>query len=270
MDIRGSLIQIGLPAPSAKIYLRLLEVKRASARQLAEHLGMTRPSVYDNLKFLLDRGLVSEMDEDNKKVFHIDDARNLTEYIEENIDVLSKQKEALEEALPKFLSAEVGAPSIKSYAGIEGIKRILNEMLWYEDIETLTVWPTNDMAEVLGDEFLADLNRRRIRRNISIKSIWPAKELTTLKNYPFLGVGGGHLRERRIAPKGMEWSMSYWQYADKVAFISSHKESFGFVVQSQDLVSLIKVNFEALWQISKPTKPQPQSTDAFLKTVRNS
>jgi hypothetical protein len=140
-------------------------------------------------------------------------------------------------------------------------------MLWHRNIETLTVWPTNDMAELLGDDFLSDLNRRRIRRGISIKSVWPADEATSLKKYPYLGVGGKHLRERRIAPSGMHWSMSYWQYADKVVFISSHKESFGFVVQSNDMVSLIKTNFEALWRLSKPTEPQPKYTDSFLESV---
>lgn len=267
MDITASLISVGLPLPSAKLYVRLLEVKRASARELAEHLGMTRPSVYDNLKFLLERGLITEIDEDNKKIFYITDRQSLTGFIDESIESLSKERKALIEVLPTFSSAEAGAPSIKSYAGVEGVRRILTEMLWYRDIETLTVWPTRDMAEMLGDEFLADLNRRRIRRNISIRSIWPSGEAVSLKNYPFLGVGAGHLRERRLAPKGMRWSMSYWQYADKVAFISSHKESFGFVVQSKDLVSLIKVNFEALWQLSKPTEPQPNYTDAFLETV---
>ena len=267
MDISQSLIKVGLPAPAARLFMRLLEVKRASARELAEHLGMTRPSVYDNLKFLTDRGLVTEMNEDSKKLFHVDDARNLTGFVESEIEALSKEKKALEELLPKFSGPEVGAPSIKAYSGVDGIKRILGEMLWHRNIETRTVWPTNDMAEVLGDEFLADLNRKRIKRGISVKSIWPTDEFSNLKKFPFLGVGGGHLRERRIAPHGMRWSMSYWQYADKVAFISSHKESFGFVVQSKDLVSLITVNFDALWQISAPTSPEPQYTDEFLKTV---
>lgn len=253
MNLSESLVKVGLPLPAAKIYTRLLEVRRSTARALAEHLGMTRPSVYDNLKILIQDGLVSEMREDGKKVFCIDSPHDLTHFLDGRVATLVAEKEMLDALLPKYVGGDSVAPSIKSFSGIDGIKRALGEMLWYRNIETCTVWPTNDMAEVLGDEFLTDLNRKRIARGISVRSIWPSSERGSVERYPFLGVGKEHLRERRIAPQGMRWSMSYWLYADRVMFISSHKESFGFVVQSNDHASLIRVNFEAFWQVSTPT-----------------
>jgi len=75
------------------------------------------------------------------------------------------------------------------------------------------------------------------------------------------------MREIRYAPKGMTWDMGYWMYDDKVAFISSQKELFGFVVHSRDFANLMRAQFHALWQISKPAKPEPQHTDVFLKNL---
>ena len=49
----------------------------------------------------------------------------------------------------------------------------------------------------------------------------------------------------------MTWDMGYWMYEDKVAFLSSEKEGFGFVIHSKDFANLIKVQFEEIWKVSK-------------------
>ena len=82
-----------------------------------------------------------------------------------------------------------------------------------------------------------------------------------------MGVGKEFLREVRLAPKGMTWEMGYWIYRDKVAFVSSHHEVFGFVVHSRDFTEMMKAQFEQIWKLSKPIKPEPQYTKAFLETV---
>ncbi len=268
MDLQQSLINIGLSENAARLYLRLLEIKKASARQLAEYLDISRPSVYDHLKLLINHGLVTEMGEDNKKMFHVEDPAQLMGYIQGNIESFTKESETIAKLLPKYASEdEVSVPRIKSYSGADNIKKILNEMLWHDDIETYTMWPTHDMVEILGAEFLEEFNRKRIRRNISVKSIWPRGESADQKKYPFIGVGKKHLRERRIAPRGIKWQMSYWLYLDKVIFVSSKKEGFGFVVQSSNFASLIKANFDIVWSVSEPVPPEAADTNAFLKTI---
>lgn len=267
MNLEHSLTNIGLPSSSARVYMRLLEVKKASARQLAEYLGMSRPSVYDQLKILAKYGLVTEMGEGHKKMFHAEDTAQLMGYIQESIDSFAKERETIAALLPKYQDdTETSEPRIKSYVGAENIRKILNEMLWHDGVETYTMWPTHDMVEILGADYLAEFNRKRIRRNISVKSIWPKDESADQKRYPFIGVGKPHLRERRIAPRGAKWRMSYWLYADKVIFVSSKKEAFGFVVQSKDFSSLIKANFDIVWSVSEPVPPET-GENPFLKTI---
>lgn len=259
--------EAGIPEIASLIYEELL-TGPSSARQLAEKLNIPRPSVYDNLKLLMKNGLVVERHEENKKIFGVDDIKNLPHLFQSKIERLKKHADELEELLPTLTKqAKSFEPKIKFYAGPEGIKQVLSNLLWYNNIETLTMWPISEMAEILGKEYLINLNRRRIRQGISIRGIWPQDKTVKFKDYPFLGVGKGHLRELRLAPKEMTWQMSYWLYADKVAFISSKKELFGFVVHSHDFATLIKAQFEVIWKISKPIQPQPQYTDAFLKTV---
>ena len=49
--------------------------ERGLSVMLAEKLTIPRPSVYDNLKILIQKGLVVERYQDNKKLFQVDDLK---------------------------------------------------------------------------------------------------------------------------------------------------------------------------------------------------
>lgn len=259
--------EIGLSDICASIYNTLYEEGFLSARQLADHLSLPRPTIYDNLMILINNGLAVEKNAGSKRLFGIDEIKNVKRLLREKIDMLHEKELVVNELVAKRPPAESFEPKIKFFTGADGIKQVLRDLLWHDHIETLTMWPISDMVGILGQEYLEQLNRRRIRQNISIRGVWPRNKAVDFKHHPYLGVGGGHLRHLRLAPKGMTWNMSYWQYADKVAFISSKKEGFGFVVHSLDFVGLIKAQFEQIWPLSTPIRPQPQFTDNFLKTL---
>lgn len=260
--------ELRLPLNSQKIFSVLIEKGPSNARMLSERLDIPRPSIYDNLKILISKGLVTERMEENKKVFCVDDIKNIPLLLQEKIKGLQSEKENIEKILPSLLKqTSFFEPKIRFYSGHEGLQQIMNQAIFHHNTETIIMWPMSEMIKVLGKEFLSDLNIKRIKRNISIRGIWPKDKKVNLKEYPFLGIGAGHLREIRFAPKGMTWDMGYWMYEDKVAFISSQKEAFGFVVHSRDFCNLIKAQFNAIWSISTPVKPEPHHTDVFLKEI---
>lgn len=261
--------ELGLPPNAERIYVWILENGACSARTLAENLGLPRPSVYDNLKLLMQKGLVLEREEENRKYFQIDDVNNLPRLLSDKIDVLKKEQSDLSLLLPKLKKHKNAIePKIRFFSGIEGVKQVLSDMLWYRSIETYAMWPITEMVDILGKEYFERLNRKRIPRHISIRAIWPENKKVSFKEYPFLGTGKGHLRDLRLGPKGMNADMGYWIYADKVAFVSSRKESFGFVIHSRDFAEMMKAQFNTIWHQSKPIKPEPEHTDPFLKTLQ--
>lgn len=261
--------EFGLSKNAETIYDRLLTNGASSARQLAENLNIPRPSVYDHLKILIKHGLVVEKDEENKKIFAVDNVNNLPKLIQRKIESLQIEEKKIREALPDMMKhIKSVEPKIRFYSGVNGVKQVLHDLMWYQDIDTITMWPISEMIDLLGKEYMEDLNRKRIKNRISIRGIWPKDKLIDFKAYPFMGVGKGFLRELRTAPKGMTWNMSYWVYEDKTAFISSKDETFGFVIQSRDFANLMRAQFEMIWPLSKPIKPQPKYTDSFLKTIR--
>ncbi len=260
--------ELGLSELMQNIYLYLLERGASSARQLSENLNVPRPSVYDNLKILIQKGLVTERQEGGKKIFQIDDLKNLPHLLKTKINTLEEERKALEKVLPT-LAANLSSiePKIKFFSGVEGVKQVLNDVLWYEGTETTTMWPISEMIAVLGKEYFEQHNRERIHRNISIRAIWPQDRTIKFKDQPALGTGKAFLREIRLAPKDMLWDMGYWNYADKVAFVSSRKETFGFIVHSKDFSRLLRTQFDVIWKASKPINSKPEDTKEYLKTV---
>jgi len=67
--IEKILKELGFADNTINVYVRLLELGSASARQLAENIGMPRPSIYDHLNILIEKGLIVEQNDDNKKIF---------------------------------------------------------------------------------------------------------------------------------------------------------------------------------------------------------
>jgi HTH-type transcriptional regulator, sugar sensing transcriptional regulator len=124
------------------------------------------------------------------------------------------------------------------------------------------------MIDVLSPEFFRYLNKTRIENNIYVRALWPEKQAVDVSKHPYLGVGKEFLREIRIAPPGIDCTMGYWIYGNKVAFISSRKEAFGFIIESAELVQLLLTQFDMIWGLSRPLKGDSDAAAEFLKEMR--
>jgi hypothetical protein len=162
---------------------------------------------------------------------------------------------------------QVRAPKFQIFEGRTGLKHVLKDLLLYRDTETQAYWPIKQMIELLGPTFFAEHNRERIKRNLYTRAIWPQEQKVSLKTHPYLGTGPKFKREIRIAPKDVNFTMGYWIYGDKVAFLSSSKESYGYILDSHELAEMLRSQFELAWRVSKPLKHRPEDTQAFLKTI---
>lgn len=260
--------ELGFSTNIGRIYVRLIEAGASSARQLSDALSLPRPTIYDGLKSLIQAGLVVERNEEGKKVFQTDEIRNLPELVRTKIEKLQQSERSLKTMLPKLRRQGASLqPRMKFYPGAEGVKRVLGDTLWEEDMEVIALWPFSEMVDVLGEEYLREYNKRRIRRRIAVRMIWPQDKAVRLEKYPFLGLSPRHLRKLRLAPRGLTWKMGTAVYGDKTSFISSRDEMFGFIIQSRDLADLQRVQFEMIWKQSQPVRPIPGHGDDFLKTV---
>lgn len=261
--------KLNIPRQQTEIYSLLLEEGGSTVGQLAKRLNIPRASLYDLVKKMIERGLLVESQKDSVKFYTSVNPEKLVSLFEQEIQGLEKSKNDLEKLVPNLLQnfSSHTTPRIQVYEGVEGVKQILRDMVLYKDIETFAFWPIKEMIEVLTPEFFEYLNRQRVQRNIYTKALWPQAQTVDLKNHPFLGVGETFQREIRVMPKGLEFELGYWAYNDKVAFVSSKDEAFGFIIQSKALVQMLKTQFDFIWKQSKAIPDKPEYTKTFLEHI---
>jgi sugar-specific transcriptional regulator TrmB len=96
--IMAALRRLELSDSEQAIYVSLLREGRATARVLAARTGVTRPSVYDQLKSLIELGLVVELDIDGKANFAAADIKYLDALLADRIDRLTQSRASLKVA----------------------------------------------------------------------------------------------------------------------------------------------------------------------------
>jgi len=245
--------KINLNKEQLDIYVALFENGPGKVSDLYKRLKIPRSSFYGLLDGLLKQGLISQSEKLGVKIWQAEDPEKIKEIFEDKINDYEQIKNSLDNILPEIINRkkiDYKAPHFKYFEGKEEVKYILKNMLLYKNIETFTLWPIKNAIEVLGKDFFIEHNKKRIRRDIYVKSIWPQDKVVDLRQNIFLGVGDKFKREIRLAPKNITYSMGYWIYGNKAAFLSSQKEMFGFIIESIELVELLRVQFDLLWNLS--------------------
>lgn len=235
-----------------KAFLFLLENGAQTAGDLAKKTGLSRPSLYGFMHKMQKKGLVIESQKNKVKTFTASSKEKVSQLFEEKIKALEEGKNAVERAYREVMKmGAMVSPKFQMFEGKEGMKQVLKDMLLYKNIETKAYWPIKAMIEILGEEFFKALNKERIKNRLYTRAIWPQNQVVKIATHPYLGTGEKFLREIRVAPKDIGFSMGYWIYGNKVAFVSSRREAFGFIIESKELVEMLSSQFEVMWTLSK-------------------
>lgn len=246
--ISSALRRLDLSDAKQTIYLSLLTEGQATARTLAARTGMTRPSVYDQLKSLIVLNLVVELDIEGKAEFAAADIKYLDALLADKIDRLEQSRVFLTEALPSLVdSLHTVTPKVRFFEGEDGVKQLIKDIMWHDKSTLQVIWPEQKMNEVFGTLFLKWFDERRLKRQLAIESLWVTN---TKKVSDTLFTTGAH-DARRILKNAKSIAMGTIIYDSKVAFISSHAEAFGFIVESNEFAAVEREKFGALWQVAK-------------------
>jgi HTH-type transcriptional regulator, sugar sensing transcriptional regulator len=269
--LENILNSLGLPGDEAKAYLLLLETGSIPVGNLAKKLGVPRSSLYGFLKRLVDQGLVIESIKGGIKRFSAEPPDKINQLFKERIEQLSVGQEQYQKLLPELRAKQPSkliSPKLQLFEGAEGLGNVLKDMLLYYDMETQAFWPQKKMVDILTPDFFRYHNKERIKNNLSVRAIWPEQQIVDIKKHPYFGTGEEFKRNIRIAPKDVDFTMGYWIYGNKVAFISSRKESFGFIIESSEFAHMLLSQFNLLWNLSTELSTDPKDGEPFISAIR--
>lgn len=146
--------KLGLNRNEARVYLGLLQLKKASAANLVKIVGVHRNIIYDNLEKLIEKGLVSFINEGGKKEFIAENTNAIINFFEVQKQKLDEDINDAKKLIPD-IKRLIGCLEIEQEAslfrGINGVKRILEMVL--ESKEYWVIGVSNASIEIIGKTY---------------------------------------------------------------------------------------------------------------------
>ncbi len=254
MDIVKLLEKINCTDFEARTFLALLEEARgASVLGLSKKLNLPRPTIYGHLESLIEKGLAKKGVGEYGAVFFAENKENILSIYSEKIEEMKKAKNSFSMVLKNKNFEATYQPKFIHYSTKDAAKSILRDVLRSREKETYWFWPIKEMLKIIPEEVLNNFNSERAKREIWVNLLWPSKRKVDIQKHPLLGPWNEKksLRRIKIMPENIDQTMGYAIYGDKVAFISSHRENYGTIIDSRELAQTLKAQFDYFWKISK-------------------
>jgi sugar-specific transcriptional regulator TrmB len=240
------LIKLGFNKNEAIVYLSLIKFKKADANQIIKDTKFHKNIVYDNLEKLIDKGLITFIIEESKKVFQLSPSDMLIQFFEEQEkEIQDKKKKAIEfsKEIDKLTKKAKIMQEAQIYRGIKGIKAFYNQTL--QGGEILAFGAPQASVDIMGELFWANYETKRAKQNIHAKLIFNP----SLREYG-----------KTLAPKITK--IKYFNQSfepltetqiqdDKVAIMVWTEEPFLFLIQSKEVADSYRDFFEEMWKQAK-------------------
>lgn len=228
----------GLSPNEAKCYLTLLKLGSASANEISRKSGVHRVSVYDALRGLREKGLISQIMKANKLLFEAGNPEKIQHMIEDKESELKEAKEIIPSLLLDFQSASQ-KQEVHSYGGLAGIKTVLQEML-KSKTEILDFGAEYKIKQFLPYDY-PKWDKERIKKKIKMRivaniKIKPAKiKLTKIK----------------YVPSEFNSSVSTYVFDEKVALIMWVDNPVAILIEHKHVYESYKNYFDYLWKTAQ-------------------
>ncbi len=236
---------LGLTKNESLVYLALCSLGPAGASDIAEKSSVQRTLVYDTLKRLVERGFVSQVDINGKKLFKAAEPSRLSVVVEE------QQKRVMDNVSKLLPMLESGysndkRPSVSMYTGIEGLKTILTDEInsTQEGGEIMAYRAQPELASV-ASIFISWWHKKRLGKKITFKAILDTRQESANRGKELEKLG---LVEVRYLQTTFPTPVTYHVFGDKVALMSvTPSDTLGVIIESKVFAASFKDNFEYIW-----------------------
>ena len=247
MNIDTTLKNVGFSDNKTKVYQALLSLGTAPAGVIASKSGIVRSTVYKILEELVNAGLVESVNTKIKKYTILPPTALIR--MEEN------KKAAIESIMPELLgifASPRSKPRLKFYEGIEGKKRVFEDILSLQNDIVYTFSPIKEILNIFGKIYSRHFTEKRIQNKIWRYALRSNNEIKNSNDeWEFYSSDKELMREIRFLPSKIECDTLIQIYANKISVVASHNEPYAFIVESKELSDLMKQIFLWLWHSTK-------------------
>ena len=241
-----NLEQLGLTKIENRVYLALLKLGSTTTGPLVKKTELHRATVYDALKRLMEKGLVTFIVKEKTKYFQTATPEHFLDLIRDQKQKLEEKEKLTQEIVKKLQQIQEQAKikeSASIFQGKRGIKTIFEDILKYK--EYCVFASKGKFKEILGnyfDQFQREKRQKGIKARLLIDK--------SLKGSDYVKSIYGEIR---FLPKEYNYPTATFVYDDKVAFFVFTEYPSAFLIESKEVASSFKSYFELLW--NKATVP---------------
>lgn len=240
----SSLEKIGLTKIESKVYLSLLRLGSTKSGALVRKTSLHRATVYDALKRLIEKGLVSYIFKGKIKYFQVTEPGYFLDRIRGEENKLKERRLFiinLVKELKKIKEHSKLKEEASIYEGLKGIKIIFDDILTSK--EYVVFGSKAKLKEILGDYFYI-FQKRKKRLKTKTRLLFDE----SLKNSDYLKDIYGEIK---FLPKEYSNPIATFIYKNKIVIIISKDMPLAFVLENKEVADSFKNYFELLWKIAK-------------------
>lgn len=252
---RQLFVALGLTDKESLLYDLLLQHGQLPAASLEKISGLKK-NTYVLLKRLEKHGLVQKLIKDSKSHYIVGSPEQLTAFAEEQEKKVQETKSLLGEMLPALkqeYKAAIDRPTVRYFAGLEGLRAVFDEVYTEGKKEVLGCVGNETPDQELYKEIVEVYKPRRIANGILSKVISPdsprARELKATEKQD---LKEKHLVDDSKYPMPAEFD----SWGDKIAMMSFARKDFQAVLiehpdLAQTMQSLMRLAMDLLLEREK-------------------
>jgi sugar-specific transcriptional regulator TrmB len=233
--------ELGLNKGETKVYSTLVSSGAARVNKIHEATGIERRNIYDILNKLIEKGLVSYINENGTRLYNVGTPEKIMNYIlekETKLEEIKKEAETIIPELNKALSARREEIYAEIYRGGEGMKTVFEDSLNYPEIYWIgggrympKMFPT----------WTANWTRKRIKRKVQVYYL-ARHELRAEVPKPY-----GYEKMKFLPEEFSKSPIVIGIYGDKVTNYLFGKTIIATVTKSKELAESYKAYHKYLW-----------------------
>ncbi|MEK6846862.1 MAG: helix-turn-helix domain-containing protein [Nanoarchaeota archaeon] len=227
------LTDAGLTSNEKFVYEALINLGPSLAGKISRKTGLHRRTVYDVTETLIQKGLISYILENNRRVFTAVNPQHILDMIDEKKQVLIPLIANLQQ---KFGSSKRHEQT-NFYRGKNGLKMVFESQLQYREI---LIWGATRSAYDAMPYFFKWYNERRKHKKIKLRIITSDRTIQPKM-----------LAETRYLPEKYSGPVVFNIYGDSVAMILWGPRPFALVVQQEEFASSYRKYFELMWRVAR-------------------
>ena len=230
---------LGLTKTEITIYLKLLEINKGSASEIADKSKCYKKNVYDALERLAKKGLVSYAKVENKRIYNAAAPEKLIEF-------LDVRKREIQTVLPQ-LKAIYGSPAVREevlsvFKGKNGVKSIFEDII--KSKSNYDKLGSESRFKELFPYYYQQYQDKKKENNISCRVICSLNERESVPAKYAVG-------KIKFLPNEFLNPATTIIYDDKVAIIIWKEEPLGVLMNSKEVANSHQYYFELLWKMAE-------------------